>query len=202
MANKKITSLTALTTPASGDFIPIVDISDTTDAATGTTKKITQDNLVINASTTVRGAAEEATQAETTAGTAAGGTGARLFVNPSTLAAAMPSLLTNALSIETTTGATHSLTTIAGEKVFVIAKGTCANTAIGSTEDITITIKYNSVVKDTVIFNPGNETDTVPFALIYTETPGAATQNITVQHTGNNATLSNIVIIVLKVKTT
>jgi hypothetical protein len=39
-----------------------------------------------NASTTVRGIVEEATAAEITAGTAAGGTGARLFVNPSHVA--------------------------------------------------------------------------------------------------------------------
>lgn len=38
-----------------------------------------------DASTTVKGVAEEATQAEVDAGTATGGTGARLFVNPSTL---------------------------------------------------------------------------------------------------------------------
>lgn len=37
-----------------------------------------------NASTTTRGIVEEATQAEVDAGTAAGGTGARLFINPST----------------------------------------------------------------------------------------------------------------------
>lgn len=39
-----------------------------------------------NASTTTKGISEEATQAEIDAATAAGGTGARLFVNPSTLA--------------------------------------------------------------------------------------------------------------------
>jgi len=38
-----------------------------------------------NASTTVKGIVEEATQAEVNAGTATGGTGARLYVNPSTL---------------------------------------------------------------------------------------------------------------------
>lgn len=37
-----------------------------------------------NASTTQRGVAEEATQAEVDAGTATGSTGARLFINPST----------------------------------------------------------------------------------------------------------------------
>jgi hypothetical protein len=41
MSNAKITSLTALTTPADADVFPIVDVSDTTMAATGTTKKIT-----------------------------------------------------------------------------------------------------------------------------------------------------------------
>jgi len=40
-----------------------------------------------NASTTVKGIVEEATQAEVDAGTAAGGTGARNFINPSTLRA-------------------------------------------------------------------------------------------------------------------
>lgn len=47
MADAKISALTALSeTPASGDLIPIVDVSDTTDAATGTTKKVTRTNLV------------------------------------------------------------------------------------------------------------------------------------------------------------
>ena len=41
MANKKITELTSLTTTASGDFLITVDISDTSQAASGTTKKIT-----------------------------------------------------------------------------------------------------------------------------------------------------------------
>lgn len=40
----------------------------------------------VNASTTVKGISEEADQTETDAGTAVGATGARLFVNPSTLA--------------------------------------------------------------------------------------------------------------------
>lgn len=47
MADTKITSLTALAeTPASTDIIPLVDVSDTTMAATGTTKKITRANLI------------------------------------------------------------------------------------------------------------------------------------------------------------
>lgn len=46
MANKKITELGALTTPASGDFLPIVDISDTTQGASGSTKKTTYSALL------------------------------------------------------------------------------------------------------------------------------------------------------------
>lgn len=51
MANTKITDLTALTTTAIGDFVPIVDVSDTTQASSGTTKKITVSNLIVRAST-------------------------------------------------------------------------------------------------------------------------------------------------------
>lgn len=46
MSNKKITDLDSLTTAASGDLIPIVDVSDTTQAASGSTKKITSSNLL------------------------------------------------------------------------------------------------------------------------------------------------------------
>jgi hypothetical protein len=45
-SNKKVSGLTALTTIASGDLVPVVDINDLTDAATGTTKKITWGELV------------------------------------------------------------------------------------------------------------------------------------------------------------
>ncbi len=45
MADTKITDLTALTTPVTGDLLPIVDVSDTSMAATGTDKKITYGNL-------------------------------------------------------------------------------------------------------------------------------------------------------------
>lgn len=46
MANSKISDLTALTTgTASGDLVVIVDVSDTTHAFSGTTKKITWTNL-------------------------------------------------------------------------------------------------------------------------------------------------------------
>lgn len=53
------------------------------------TKKYADDLAIAgspDASTTVKGIVEEATEAEINAGTAAGGTSARLFINPSTLA--------------------------------------------------------------------------------------------------------------------
>ena len=40
MADTKISALTELTAPVSGDWVPVVDVSDTTMAASGTTKKL------------------------------------------------------------------------------------------------------------------------------------------------------------------
>lgn len=47
MPNEQISQFTALAVaPAAGDLLAIVDVSDTTDAPTGTTKKITWSNLL------------------------------------------------------------------------------------------------------------------------------------------------------------
>jgi len=47
MASRKISSLTELaTTPDSGDLLQVIDVSDTTYAATGTNKKIQFSNLI------------------------------------------------------------------------------------------------------------------------------------------------------------
>ena len=93
MADTKITALTALTAadPAN-DVIPIVDVSDTSMAASGTTKKISVNNILgasgtaTLASATITGAA--------TVGTTLGVTGV------STLASAV---VTGALTVDTTT---------------------------------------------------------------------------------------------------
>jgi len=45
MSDKKISALTAATVMAAGDLLPIVDVSDTTDAASGTTKRIPASTL-------------------------------------------------------------------------------------------------------------------------------------------------------------
>ena len=46
MADERLTDKTALTTPADGDLIEIIDVSDTSANAAGTTKKITKLNLL------------------------------------------------------------------------------------------------------------------------------------------------------------
>ncbi len=53
MANSILTGLTGLSTPASGDFIYIVDISDTTDNSAGSSRKITIANLIENSTQTL-----------------------------------------------------------------------------------------------------------------------------------------------------
>lgn len=71
MPDTKISALTALTVPASGDLIPIVDVSDTTMAASGTTKYVTQ--AVLLASPTPIGSTTPSTGAFTTVSASAAG---------------------------------------------------------------------------------------------------------------------------------
>lgn len=49
MANKKITDFTELTAPAPADFIEIVDVSDTTDNAAGSSFKVKPSNIITKA---------------------------------------------------------------------------------------------------------------------------------------------------------
>lgn len=52
MVNKRISDMTELAeAPANGDLLPLVDVSDTTDDATGTNKKIQYSNLISGLST-------------------------------------------------------------------------------------------------------------------------------------------------------
>tara|TARA_Y100001938_G_scaffold20715_1_gene26320 strand:- start:5332 stop:8463 length:3132 start_codon:yes stop_codon:yes gene_type:complete len=68
MANKKISAFTELTeAPATGDVLPIVDVSDTTGASTGTTKKVSLTNLsagIVDISTSQLDAASLVTESE------------------------------------------------------------------------------------------------------------------------------------------
>jgi len=99
--------------------------------------------------------------------------------------------------IETTIGTTHSLTTVADEKVIVWAKGTIVIDPLSAR---TVSLKYDGTTKDTIASvgcGAGGDM-TVPFSLQYTETPGAGTKNITVTTSGG--TLARVVIIVMKIK--
>lgn len=74
MPNSQISDLTEITSPATDDYIEILDVSDTTMSAEGTNKKIATDNLITDdlisdASATVKGKVELATNAETLTGT-------------------------------------------------------------------------------------------------------------------------------------
>jgi hypothetical protein len=97
------------------------------------------------------------------------------------------------LVIETTSGTSHSLTTVAGQTVIVWAKGIMGITGGGSGN---ATLSYNGVQKDIVSGTSNSAVIAVPFSLIYTEVPGAATHNITV---AGSVSVSEVVIIVLKI---
>jgi hypothetical protein len=89
---------------------------------------------------------------------------------------------------------TYSLTTTANQRVMVWAKGDLVPGAATRT----ITLQYNAATKDTVVVveTSAGSTRRWPFSLMYTEVPGAATQNITVNTSGG--TLANVKIMVLK----
>lgn len=105
------------------------------------------------------------------------------------VASGLPSWATNlsSLSVITANASTLSMTTGASSKVIVWAKGSC-NPASGTQ---TMALNYNAVQKDSVQMAPGGVV--TPFALMYTETPGAGTQNITV--TATSGTLATVMII-------
>jgi hypothetical protein len=97
MANTKITSLTALTSGsvASGDLIPIVDVSDTTQAATGTTKKLDASSIFFkDVSGTVSAATTYSSSATFSGTVTASGTFRATGTNPS---------FTNSVGFGTTT---------------------------------------------------------------------------------------------------
>lgn len=116
--------------------------------------------------------------------------GSGLDITGTTLTSTAASVIT----IQTGTTATTSLTTTAGQKVIVWAKAT----ATPSTNTSTVTLAYNGVTKDTVDchgLQGALASAACPVSLMYTETPGAATHDITL--TANNSCgLANIVVII------
>lgn len=103
------------------------------------------------------------------------------------------------VSFEASTSNPFSLTTVAGEKVFVMAKGTIKS--VGGSGNGSVVLYYNGVQKDanTTAIAGGPY---VGFCLAYTETPGAATHDITVTINGGGGTytLQDVVITVIRLK--
>lgn len=126
---------------------------------------------IIDASTTVKGVVEAATSAEVTAGTATGGTGAVLVVTPDALAASTPvfngSSLTNlptnklttaipTVTVGTSSTAENTLLSyslaggVLGTANAVLISGYFTTSNMGSTETITVRLKYGA----TTLFSP------------------------------------------------
>lgn len=99
---------------------------------------------------------------------------------------------TDIIKAELSYSSTHSLTTVAGQKVVVIASFR-PDGAAGLT---TAALKYNGVTKHSA--SVGSNSDGQMVTLMYSEIPGAATANITL--TTSAGTLLNPCIVVLKIK--
>lgn len=112
--------------------------------------------------------------------------------------AGTPNDNTGIVAVERTVGATHALTTVANQRVVVIATG---NLGISSSTLLdTVNLKYNGVTKDSIEVGEsgGNGNNRDAFCLTYTEVPGAATANITVDADFYSPT--NVKILVMKFK--
>jgi hypothetical protein len=94
---------------------------------------------------------------------------------------------------ETVSGTIESLTTTATQRVLVWATGDISQTL---TAIRTVEVQYNAVRKDSITVSSPSDVTKYRFLLMYTEVPGAATNNITVKTSGG--TLEAVSIMVLK----
>lgn len=122
------------------------------------------ETVITNASTTAAGIVEEATQAEVDAGTATGGTGARLFINPSTLS--VSSSRTNYTAAESiTSGDALAAYYYQANGAITLDAHATNNTSIssaGGTITISFTTGSNSNRMMVVFVNIGAPSGTVP----------------------------------------
>jgi hypothetical protein len=122
------------------------------------------------------------------------GTIVAVDINDATITAAKMAAGSGIPTVEKTAGTTHSLTTTATNTVLVIAKGNVS----GNGWNGNVNLKYGGVTKDFVTMQATGDggTNKDAFCLVYSETPGAATADITV----DGLTVNNVVITVLKLK--
>lgn len=102
------------------------------------------------------------------------------------------SSIASKITISSTASNTLSITTGLTDKVMVWAKGTIT----GSTSSGSVALIYNGVVKDASTIKQAAAADETTFALMYSETPGAATANVVASVIATGAlTITNVKII-------
>lgn len=105
---------------------------------------------------------------------------------------------TDVIACETSSSVPYSLTTVANQRVIVIVSGRILMNA-GPTQD-TINLQYNGVTKSsvTVGYSTTSASSFMPFTLMYSEVPGAATANIGL--TTTTYTPADVDVTVIKLK--
>lgn len=97
------------------------------------------------------------------------------------------STLTGRILTSSVAASIISLTTVANDVVRVWAKGTIT----GSTSSGSVALIYNGVTKDAATIKQAAAADEISFALMYAETPGAATANVVVSVVATGALVIN-----------
>lgn len=106
------------------------------------------------------------------------------------------STLTGRIITTSTAGASLSLSTVATDQVTVWARGTIS----GSTSAGSVAVIYNGVTKDALEVKQAAAADQTAFSLMYSETPGAASQTVVVSVIANgNLSINNPRIIIQKI---
>jgi hypothetical protein len=162
MANKKISDLPDAGTITGTELVEVVQ--------GGVNKKTPASTLgdgggggsVADASETVKGIVEEATDAETAAGDATGGTGAKLFVTPSKLL----TRLTSATQAEMITGTNDTKPATAKSvedkrsvKSIPISNGATGSTNIDCLSKQELKVVYNTTVTGAITITKSNDSN-------------------------------------------
>lgn len=132
MANAILTSLTELISIASGDWVYIVDVSDTTDGALGTSKKILRSNFVTGlAASGANSDITSLTALSTPLSVLQGGTGVALSTGSvAVVLSTSPTLVTPILGVATATSINKvTITAPASSATLTLATGSSLITA-------------------------------------------------------------------------